>query len=81
MIGAALTALLGGNGSSGFFFAFSYWIFKETRDLRRGGSFRDGVEDALMVWLGYFYGPWWWPMLMLVCGAYLMAMGARRGLA
>ena len=34
-----------------------------------------------MVWLGCFYGPWWWPVVVLLCGGYLMAMGARRALA
>ena len=82
MIGAALAGAFGvWGGVAAFALAVGYWLAKEAGDIGRGGDVRDGIEDALMVWLGCFYGPWWWPMLMLVCGAYLMAMGARRGLA
>jgi len=82
MLGAAAVGLIGAWGfAAGLGIALAYWIAKEWGDLGRGGDLRDGIEDALMVWLGCFYGPWWWPMLMLGCGAYLMVMGARRGLA
>ena len=82
MIGAALAGVLGWYGlAAGLAVALAYWLAKEAGDIGRGGDVRDGIEDAIMVWLGCFYGPWWWPMLMLGCGAYLMVMGARRGLA
>jgi len=82
MIGAAMASVLGWYGlAAGLAVALAYWLVKEAGDIGRGGDVRDGIEDALMVWLGCFYGPWWWPMLMLGCGAYLMVMGARRGLA
>ena len=45
--------------------AVIYWMLKEAGDLKRGGDLRDGLEDAAFVWLGAFYGPWWWPLLIL----------------
>ena len=82
MIGAALAGAFGvWGGAAAFALAVVYWLIKERGDIGRGGDMRDGIEDALMVWLGCFYGPWWWPALMLLCGGYLMLMGARRALA
>jgi len=83
MIGAALAGPLGGvyGMALGFPIALAYWLIKERGDIGRGGDVRDGIEDALMVWMGCFYGPWWWPALILLCGGYLMLMGARRALA
>ncbi len=82
LIGAAMAGIAVLYGlTAGFPEALAYWFVKELGDMRRGGSFRDGIEDAIMVWLGCFYGPWWWPVLMLACGGYLMVMGARNALA
>lgn len=82
MIGASLACAFGvWGGAAAFALAVGYWLVKEAGDIGRGGDLRDGIEDAVMVWLGCFYGPWWWPALMLACGSYLMAMGARRALA
>jgi hypothetical protein len=79
LLGAALAAPFGWYGlGAALVLALVYWLAKERGDLRRGGDLRDGVEDALMVSLGAFYGPWWWPAVMIGCGGYLMAVGARR---
>ena len=32
----------------------------------------DGLEDAVMVWLGAWYGAAWWPVL--ICGAGLYTL-------
>ena len=43
--------------------AVAYWVIKEHGDLRRGGSWLDGVVDTLFVGLGSLYaGPEWWPL-------------------
>lgn len=55
-----------------------YWATKERGDLKRGGSFWDGAEDAVMVSLGAWYGVWWWPALILGAGLYIMAVAAWR---
>lgn len=61
--------------------ALVYWLAKERGDLRRGGSLWDGVEDTLCVWIGCAYlGQWWWNLMVLGIGAYLMAAGAWRAL-
>lgn len=79
MLGAALVGALPGYGwPLGLALGAIYWWGKERGDLRRGGDLMDGIEDALMVSLGAWYGPWWWPAVMISCGAYLMAMGARK---
>lgn len=79
MLGAGLVSLLGVWGLlPGMAVAAVYWWVKERGDLRRGGDWLDGIEDALMVSLGAWYGLWWWPAVMLGCGAYLMVMGARK---
>ncbi len=75
MLGAALVPLA---GPWIMVIPLTYWLAKESFDLKRGGGLLDGLEDTLMVWLGAFYGPWWWPVLMIGCGGYLMAMGAWR---
>jgi len=79
MLGAALVWPFGGYGLGlGLLLAVAYWLAKEWGDLRRGGALRDGLEDAVMVSLGAWYGADWWPVSMILCGGYLMAMGARR---
>lgn len=56
-----------------------YLAVKELGDLSRGGSVRDGIEDAALVALGLFYaGQWFAPLLALLIGAYLMLQGAKR---
>ncbi len=42
-----------------------YWITKERADIRKGGSWRDGLIDAAFVALGAFYGQPWWPLLVI----------------
>ena len=79
MLGACAVAILGGWGLAfGIAVAVAYWLVKERGDLKRGGSWADGAEDALMVCLGAFYGPWWWPLVIVAVGAYLLIMGAIR---
>lgn len=49
-----------------------YWIAKEARDLRRGGTLADGIEDAACVALGcFFFDPW----VALGLGLWLMWRG------
>lgn len=43
-----------------------YWLAKERADLKRGGSWRDGLVDTAFVALGAFYGTPWWPLLIIV---------------
>lgn len=69
---------VGGYWWAGFAVALVYWLWKERGDLMRGGAVFDGLEDAAMVWLGTFYGPFWWPFLMIACMGYIMAAGAWR---
>jgi len=63
----------------GLLVALAYWIVKETGDLRRGGDFADGLEDAACVYLGTFCGPLWWPAVALASTGYVFVMGARSG--
>jgi len=80
MLGAALVWPFGGYGlPCALAIGAAYWWVKERGDLTRGGALLDGLEDAIMVMLGTFYGAAWWPALMLACAGYLMLMGARRG--
>jgi hypothetical protein len=62
----------------GLIVAALYWGIKEAGDLRRGGRFWDGLEDAACVYLGTFCGPWWWGVVALAMSGYVMVMGARR---
>lgn len=43
-----------------------YWVLKERRDLRLGGSLRDGLWDTAAVALGLGYGTAWWPFAALL---------------
>lgn len=75
MLGACLAVLLSGYGLwFGLAVALVYWLVKERGDLRRGGAWADGAEDALLVWIGTYYGPWWWPPLIMVLAGYLMVV-------
>ena len=69
LVGAAIVSLLPDwalvAASVRVLVAVLYWTLKEAGDLRRGGDLRDGLEDAAFVWLGAYYGPWWWPILIL----------------
>lgn len=79
MLGAAAAGLFGGWGLAfGLAVAVAYWLAKERGDLRRGGALWDGLEDAVMVCVGTYYGPWWWPLVVLACAGYVMVMGAIR---
>lgn len=79
VLGAACVAGLPGYGiwlAAGL--ALAYWLVKERGDMFRDGAWADGAEDTVMVALGAWYGPWWWPAVVLAGGGYLMVMGARR---
>lgn len=80
MLGAAAVGILGGSGLwvAGAL-AGVYWLLKERADLQRGGSVWDGLEDAVMVGLGAWYGAWWWPALIILCAGYIMAVATWRG--
>ena len=79
LLGACAAVLLGGYGLAfGLAVATAYWLIKERGDLRRGGAWADGIEDALLVCIGTYYGPWWWPLVLLAVAGYLMLMGAIR---
>ena len=79
MLGAAAAGVFGGWGLAfGLAVAVAYWMAKERGDLRRGGALWDGMEDAVMVCVGTYYGPWWWPLVVLACAGYVMVMGAIR---
>lgn len=79
LLGAAFVAPLGWYGlGAAYLLGLAYWLAKERGDLRRNGDLRDGAEDALMVSLGAFYGPWWWPGAVLALGGALMWLEARR---
>jgi len=79
MLGAALCASLGWYGlAPGLAAAALYWLVKERGDLRRGGAIMDGLEDAVMVWLGAWYGAAWWPVMVCCAGLYVMVARGRR---
>lgn len=81
LLGACAAVLIGGWGLwFGLGVAVAYWLAKERGDLTRGGGIFDGIEDALMVWIGTAYGPWWWLFLMAAVMAYIMALDAVRRL-
>lgn len=78
-LGAAFCAPLGLWGlAPAMGLAAVYWLAKERGDLRRGGQVLDGAEDAVMVMLGGWYGPAWWPALVIGAGAVMMVSGAWR---
>lgn len=79
LLGAAAAAPFGVWGLGGALVAaVAYWLAKERGDLRRGGELWDGAEDALMVGLGFWYGVWWWPALILGAMGYILASAAAR---
>ena len=80
VLGAAMVQTLGlGYGlATGLALALVYWLVKERGDLRRGGAIMDGLEDAVMVWLGAWYGAAWWPVMVCCAGLYVMVARGRR---
>lgn len=58
--------------------ALIYWAVKERQDLRRGGDFWDGIEDAMMVGFGAWYGVWWWPIVLCAAGVVILLSAAWR---
>jgi len=78
VLGASIAGLLAPAPWASLGLAMLYFAFKEIGDLRRGGSLRDGIEDAACVGLGLFYaGQWFAPGAAILIGAYLMWRGAR----
>lgn len=70
VLGATFCAPLGASGIiMALAVAVIYWTAKERGDLRRGGLMWDGIEDALCVSLGAWYGVIWWPAAVLVAAA------------
>jgi hypothetical protein len=79
VLGAAFAALLGVWGlAPALVIGLVYWLAKEEGDIKRGGKVWDGVEDALMVAMGAWYGAVWWPVLILCSAAYIMVVDAWR---
>lgn len=79
VLGAALVSSLPAYGLwLALGLAVVYWLAKEHGDLLRGGAWADGAEDTVMVAFGAWYGPWWWPPMLIICAGYIMVMGARR---
>ena len=79
ILGAAFIAPLGWWGlGAALVLALAYWLAKERGDLRRGGDVWDGVEDAICVSLGAWYGAWWWPMAALSASGIILASAAVR---
>lgn len=73
VLGAALAQFLGGFGLAfALLLAVAYWLAKEWGDLKRGGALWDGVEDALMVSFGAWYGAPEWPLVILCAAGYIM---------
>ena len=58
--------------------ALIYWLAKERGDLRRGGDVWDGIEDAICVSLGAWYGAIWWPVAVLVSAGIILGSAAWR---
>lgn len=79
VLGATFCAPLGASGIiMALAVAVIYWTAKERGDLRRGGLMWDGIEDALCVSLGAWYGVIWWPAAVLVAAAIILASAAAR---
>lgn len=79
VLGAAFAAPFGWHGIiAACLIASLYWVAKESGDLRRGGNLWDGIEDAICVSLGAWYGPWWWPMAVLAAAGIILASAAVR---
>lgn len=79
VLGALLVAPFGLWGlPTALAIAAIYWAVKERGDLRRGGAFWDGVEDAICVALGAWYGVWWWPLAICGAGGIILVSAAMR---
>ena len=79
VLGAAFCAPFGWWGlGAALAVAVVYWLVKERGDLRRGGDVWDGVEDAICVSLGAWYGAIWWPVAVLVAAGIILGSAAWR---
>lgn len=73
-------AASGGIWWVGLIVAAVYWLWKERGDLKRGGAWRDGIEDTVAVFVGTFYGPAWWPFVASLSMGIIFAVAVwRRG--
>lgn len=81
MLGAALQGAVGAAGAvARLMITVAYWLAKERGDLKRGGSWRDGLIDAALVGFGAFYdGPRWWPVAAMVAICIGAVLKERRG--
>lgn len=64
LLGAAIASLFPPYWWAAFVIVAVYW-WKEDRDIAAGGKIADSIEDAIFVYLGALYGPWWWPLVIL----------------
>lgn len=79
ILGAALIAPFGVAGAfAAGILGGAYWLIKERGDLARGGAWRDGLEDALFVSMGAFYGFAWWPILVLSFSGLIMIIAEAK---
>jgi hypothetical protein len=77
LLGASFCAWFGVWGLAlGLPLGAAYWVLKERGDLRRDGGLLDGMEDAVMVSLGAWYGTAWWPAMVIGCMGYIMVSAA-----
>ena len=69
MLGALFVAPTSGTWAAQIALTAAYWLIKEMRDLRKGGSVKDGLFDAIFFGIGTFYaGPTWWPLIIFLLG-------------
>lgn len=65
MLGAALP-IWGIGPAAALRLGLVYWLAKERADLKRGGSWRDGLVDTAFVAAGAAYGAPWWPLAIIL---------------
>ncbi|MDH5796940.1 MAG: hypothetical protein OEZ19_00105 [Paracoccaceae bacterium] len=79
VVGAAMAEFFGVYGTGAALgIGAGYWYLKERGDLRRGGAWKDGIEDAIFVAIGAWYGTPWWPIAILAVGFAVMVRAEAR---